>query len=91
MGRLVDEAVRSISSHHPGWELDMHVVLPDHVHVILLAGDRAGQVRPNDRAGQARPLRDVVGAFKAQASRRGSDGSSGSAAITTGSSEPSRS
>ena len=61
IGRLVDKAVRSISSHHPGWELDMHVVMPDHVHVILLVGDRAGQVRP---------LRDVVGAFKAQASRR---------------------
>ena len=62
--------MQSIPSHHRGWELDTHVVMPDHVHVVLFAGDRAGQVRPNDRAGQVRPLHDVVGAFKARASRR---------------------
>jgi REP element-mobilizing transposase RayT len=62
-GRVVVEAWSSIPLHHPWCLTDAHVVMPDHVHGILII-DR------KDRAGQVRPLHDVVGAFKAQASRR---------------------
>ncbi len=52
-----------IPTHFPGIVLDAFVVMPNHVHGILLFTADIG-------AGHARPLRTVVGSFKSAVSKR---------------------
>ena len=59
-GRIVARALAGIDVFHPGVGLDVSVVMPNHVHAIVLL----------DRALGAPSLPVVVGAFKARASRR---------------------
>jgi REP element-mobilizing transposase RayT len=74
LGQIVDGAVRlsaigemvlscwnAIPDHFPHVTLDAFVVMPNHVHGVLLFADQ--------RAGHARPLQTVVGSFKAAVSR----------------------
>jgi REP element-mobilizing transposase RayT len=60
-GRLVREALEGIGAYYDGVELDSFVVMPNHVHFILLLDWTTLRV-------PAIPA--VVGAFKARASRR---------------------
>ncbi len=57
-GRIVAEELTAIALRHPGVTIDTAVVMPDHVHaVILLLGGGA-------------TLGAVVGGFKSQSARR---------------------
>ena len=38
-GIIVDEAVRSIPAHYPAVMLDKYVIMPNHVHLILVLQD----------------------------------------------------
>ena len=38
-GAVVDKAIRSISAHYPGVSLDKYVIMPNHVHLILVLQD----------------------------------------------------
>jgi putative transposase len=61
LGRLTSTCLRDVGRHHAGVRLDEHVVMPDHVHAIVLL--------PADRP-DGRTLGVVVGTFKAAVSRR---------------------
>jgi REP element-mobilizing transposase RayT len=61
LGHIVEGALRGISDFHPGVGLDASIVMPNHVHAVVVL-DR-DQFRP-----PAVPA--VIGAFKARASRR---------------------
>ena len=61
LGRLVEDALDGIAEFHPGVDLDASVVMPNHVHAIVVV-DRL-RFRPP-------PVPAVIGAFKARASRR---------------------
>ena len=42
-GNIVQECWYDLPSHYPGLELDIFVVIPNHMHVIIvLADERAG-------------------------------------------------
>jgi len=62
-----------IPRHFPHVELDAFVVMPNHVHGVLLFEDQAGDTGEPARAGHARPrknrIRPVPGAFSACAAR----------------------
>ncbi len=63
-GETVARSWDEIPRHFPEVELDAFVVMPNHVHgVLMLAGEPA-------RAGHARPLHVIVGSFKSAVSRR---------------------
>lgn len=59
LGRIVREHWLAIPFHWSGVELDSFVVMPNHLHGIVVLS----------RAGQGPPLQTVVGAFKAGVSR----------------------
>ena len=58
VGRVVDEEIRAIALRHPGVTVDAAVVMPDHVHALILL------------PGNGATLGAVVGAFKSQSARR---------------------
>ena len=73
-GRIVDDVVHvsafgdivvkcwhDIPQHYAQVELDEFILMPDHLHGILIFGEA--------EAGHARPLQSVVGSFKAAASK----------------------
>lgn len=60
LGRLVAACWRRLPLHHEAVEVDAFVVMPNHVHGIVILPERATQVSP---------LPVVVGAFKACATR----------------------
>ena len=60
LGVVVLECWRAISGHFPDVELDAFVVMPNHVHGVVIL----------TRAGRARPLPTVIGSFKAAVSRQ---------------------
>jgi len=75
-GETVARCWEEIPRHFPEVELDALVVMPNHVHGVLLFGEgddrecdtaRAGDA---SRAGHARPLHVVIGSFKSAVSRR---------------------
>ena len=35
-GAMVDRAIREIPSHYPGVQLEQYVVMPNHIHLLLL-------------------------------------------------------
>ena len=70
-----------IPRHFPHVELDAFVVMPNHIHGVLLFGEAEDTGQPGPageparagnppRAGHARPLHVVVGSFKSAVSRR---------------------
>ena len=63
-GETVARYWEAIPDHFPEVETDSFVVMPNHVHGVLLFGDHP------ERAGHARPLQVVVGSFKSAVSRR---------------------
>jgi REP element-mobilizing transposase RayT len=61
IGRIVADALEGMGTFHDGVYLDARVVMPNHVHAILVLD------HPRHRPP---PVPAVVGAFKARASRR---------------------
>lgn len=54
IGKIVEESISKISVINPGVEVDLHAIMPDHIHLILnLTGRHRG-----------RPLPDIIGRFK---------------------------
>jgi len=87
LGNYVEEALHSISEHHPYAYVDSCIVMPDHVHAIIGlrakkrgSSDDGRQVRRQRQFGSdaAGSLSVVVGQFKAAvtrwAGRNGIDG-----------------
>ena len=62
IGQAVELCWKEVSSHFPYVVLDAYVIMPNHIHGILLLTDA--------EAGRARPLPVIVGSFKSAASRR---------------------
>ncbi len=63
-GETVARCWDEIPRHFPEVELDAFVVMPNHVHGVLMLADEPV------RAGHARPLHVIVGSFKSAVSRR---------------------
>jgi len=63
IGETVAACWNEIPRHYANVVLDAFVVMPNHLHGILLLTDLVG-------AGHARPLPLIVGSFKSAASRR---------------------
>jgi len=61
IGTVVASCWGEIPKHFPNVTLDEFVVMPNHLHGILLLGDAV--------AGHARPLPVIVGSFKSAVSR----------------------
>ncbi|MGD0668674.1 MAG: hypothetical protein ABSB23_14025 [Bryobacteraceae bacterium] len=69
-GETVALCWEEVPRHFSGVELDAFVVMPNHVHGVLLFGDNPEWDGQPARAGHARPLQVVVGSFKSAVSRR---------------------
>ena len=81
LGEIVEKCWKSIPIHHPHVTLDAWVVMPDHLHGILVVqpahlGDRNGADSRNAAIGDRAPngpspgsVGAVVGTFKAAATR----------------------
>lgn len=57
LGHLVEDRLRSIPDHHNGVRVDDSVVMPDHIHAILML------------PGNRETLGQIVGALKSSTSR----------------------
>jgi REP element-mobilizing transposase RayT len=62
VGEVVADCLSAIPQHEPSVTLDAFVVMPNHLHGIVVLGE--------GRAGQVRPLPVIIGSFKAAAGRR---------------------
>jgi putative transposase len=73
-GAIVHSCWNDLPVHFPNVGLDAFVVMPNHVHgIIILTDDNVGATsrRPNTRAGRPRPyLGNVVAYFKYQSAKR---------------------
>lgn len=77
-GIIADERWRAIPGHHPGVSIDAWVVMPDHVHGILIIDreEPASPIEPDavsddsPRGPAAGSVGAIVGSFKAGVTRR---------------------
>jgi REP element-mobilizing transposase RayT len=69
-GEIVRACWNDIPNHFSATMLDSFVVMPNHVHGIVLFTEDVGAVACPARYGRARTLKDVVGSFKSAVSRR---------------------
>jgi putative transposase len=72
VGQVVDSAWRDLPNHTPGLTLDCSVVMPNHLHgIIILPGPEKIQSRANvmPRRDQSGSLGTVIGGFKSAVSR----------------------
>ncbi len=46
LGKLVDTALRAIPDHYVAVKLDLHIVMPDHIHGILIIDDEVEKMGP---------------------------------------------
>ena len=64
-GRIAEEELQQISKHFSGIRLDSFVVMPNHIHAIIVIGcDKA------ERASPFPTLSIVIGSYKSGVSRR---------------------
>ncbi len=61
-GGMVDSAWRWLAEHHPYVDLDAYVIMPDHLHGILVLSEP-------DPAIKSKPLGRLIGAFKTVSSK----------------------
>jgi REP element-mobilizing transposase RayT len=67
LGHEVQACLLGIPTHHPGVAVDRFVVMPNHIHTIVVLGCRGDiDVAPT----RPRGLPEIVGTFKAAVSRR---------------------
>ncbi|MFN8589874.1 MAG: transposase [Thermomicrobiales bacterium] len=72
IGQIVDEAWSEVTAHRPGVMLDLWVVMPNHVHGIVVLPGSANPPGPHPMASdgpQQGSLGAVIGGFKSAASR----------------------
>ncbi len=78
-GRIVSECWLEVPRHSPGVQLDAFVVMPNHIHGVVVILPRGGHARSGQRAaaiaeGFAKPvagsLATLVRSFKAAVSKR---------------------
>jgi putative transposase len=62
VARITSECWHRIPIHFPNVTLDLFVIMPNHIHGILLLSDVG--------AGHARPVPVIVGSFKSAVSRQ---------------------
>lgn len=75
MGRVVDKCWKEISEHFPNVELDEYVIMPNHIHGILMLNDSVGTrhaVSLPERFGKPVPgsLSTIVRSFKSAVTKR---------------------
>lgn len=78
LGQIVEDRWRSIPAHHSGVKLDAWIVMPDHVHgVLILERDDAARRSDADAACDDRPrgppagsVGAIVGSFKSGVTKR---------------------
>lgn len=58
LGAIALECLRAVPNHHDGVKVDEHIVMPDHVHAIVVL------------VGAGPTLATIVGTFKAAVTRR---------------------
>jgi putative transposase len=66
-GQVVVETWASLSTHHPYLDLDAFVIMPNHVHGVLVLRD---ETVPDNDAEARTQLPEIVRAFKSFSSRR---------------------
>lgn len=80
-GRMVQKAWDDLADHYPGLETDAVVVMPNHLHgvIVLLKGQgpASGVQDPHAEAARGLRLGDVVHRFKSLTTRRFADGVKG--------------
>ena len=71
LGKLTETCWRSIPVHSPHVELDVHVVMPNHVHAVMFIESQASPSESKRKSGELRAgsLGAVVGPFKAAVTR----------------------
>ena len=67
-GRIVDDAIQAINTHYPTVHVDKYVVMPNHVHLLLMVSPAAGGrliAAPTNTVGSEAPsISQVVGHMK---------------------------
>ena len=74
-GRMVDDALANLQSFYDGVAVDTHIVMPNHVHILVVINDHVGaglvpalgfaHAGQPQRVAPTRPsLADIVGRFK---------------------------
>jgi REP element-mobilizing transposase RayT len=62
LGKVVENVLTTLPGKFQGLELDETIIMPDHIHMIIIIGDGEGAVKPT--------LGQIVRAFKAAVSFR---------------------
>lgn len=74
LGAIAHHCWPSVIDHHPHAQADAFIVMPNHVHALLLILPQAGQQPDPEQRQFARPVAGsvstLVGTYKAQVSRR---------------------
>ena len=60
LGKIAKEELEKVSSHYTGIYLDNYIVMPNHIHAIIVIED----------ANQKQTLSDIVGQYKSGVSRK---------------------
>jgi REP element-mobilizing transposase RayT len=68
VGRIAEESLKKVSTHHPYAEIPLFVVMPNHIHLILRINMRMVQ-REYSNMKQS-PMAVVVGSMKSSISRK---------------------
>lgn len=69
-GQIVEEEWLGTAEKRPYVTLDSHVIMPNHVHGLIVIQDHATPVRTRAHGLGRHSLSSIVGGFKAAASRR---------------------
>lgn len=65
LGQIVTDAIRQIPSHYPNVAVDRYVVMPNHIHLILVLNEPSGRMI----SAPTKSLSTIVGSMKRYASR----------------------
>lgn len=69
-GRIVERCWYALPNHYPNVELDAFVVMPNHIHgIILLVGDDVAPESKRSRAHKRQALPEIVRGFKTFSAR----------------------
>ena len=65
LGRIAHSVWHWLDEHHDHVELDIHIVMPNHLHgIIILSDKRSGDSRIATTTRKRKPLGRLVGVFK---------------------------
>jgi REP element-mobilizing transposase RayT len=69
-GRIAEEEWLRTAEKRPYVTLDTHVVMPHHVHGLIIIGEHANNATPHPAGSKSHSLPSIVGGFKSASSRR---------------------